>query len=478
MSDAVIGLICIVGSLVLIQTGMHIAISLMLLSAIGIWAVDGFRKAGALISRAAYDNISNDVLGVIPLFVFMGLLVAAAGIGRDTFNLASWMLNRVRGGLGMATVTANAVFAACTGTSIASASVFTRIAVPEMIRHGHTARFAVGVVAGSSVLGMLIPPSLLFIIYAIISDTSIGHLFIAGIVPGVLLSLAFMALILVMSTFQKDRVYTGDTAAAEAEADEVAEPATPADIGGPYPRWFRRNLNIWQAIFRFGGELTWTWRNQWIPVVVLIFAVLGGIYMGFFTPNEAGAMGSLVALIIGLVRRQLTWDAFKHVVVETGRVTAAILFLIVAATIYSAMLTTTNLPAELAEWATEAELSFAVFILAYLVLLVILGTFLDSLSILLIAVPFALEILAEYYADSGSIPSDVKIWFGVITVIGVEVGLLTPPLGIACFVIHANLDRRDISVQDIFAGALPFTLVMMAVLALIAAVPWFALALL
>ena len=476
MSDAIIGLLCIVGSLVLIQTGMHIAISLMLLSAIGIWAVDGFKKAGALISRAAYDNISNDVLGVIPLFVFMGLLVAAAGIGRDTFNLASWMLNRVRGGLGMATVTANAVFAACTGTSIASASVFTRIAVPEMIRHGHTARFAVGVVAGSSVLGMLIPPSLLFIIYAIISDTSIGHLFIAGIVPGVLLSLAFMALILVMSTFQKDRVYTGENAADESETDKPKPNAVVYD--GPYPAWYRRNLNIWQAFFRFGGELTWTWRNQWIPVVILIFAVLGGIYMGFFTPNEAGAMGSLVALIIGLARRQLSWDAFKHVVVETGRVTAAILFLIVAATIYSAMLTTTNLPAELAEWATEAELSFAVFILAYLVLLVILGTFLDSLSILLIAVPFALEILAEYYADAGAIPSDVKIWFGVITVIGVEVGLLTPPLGIACFVIHANLDRRDITVQDIFAGALPFTLVMMAVLALIAAVPWFALALL
>ena len=471
MSDAIIGLLCIVGSLVLIQTGMHIAISLMLLSAIGIWAVDGFRKAGALISRAAYDNISNDVLGVIPLFVFMGLLVAAAGIGRDTFNLASWMLNRVRGGLGMATVTANAIFAACTGTSIASASVFTRIAVPEMIRHGHTARFAVGVVAGSSVLGMLIPPSLLFIIFAIISDTSIGHLFIAGIIPGVLLSLAFMGLILFMSIFQKHKVYT-DYKPAERSEEAGTE------LGGPYPAWYQRNLRAWEGFFRFGGELIWGWRNQWFPVVVLIFAVLGGIYMGFFTPNEAGAMGALVAIIIGLVRRQLNWASFKHVVVETGRVTAAILFLIVAATIYSAMLTTTNLPAELAEWATEAELSFAVFIIAYLVLLVILGTFLDSLSILLIAVPFALEILAEYYADAGEIPPDVKIWFGVITVIGVEVGLLTPPLGIACFVIHANLDRRDISVQDIFAGALPFTLMMMAVLALIAAVPWFATALL
>jgi C4-dicarboxylate transporter DctM subunit len=470
MSDAVIGLLCIVGSLVLIQTGMHIAISLILLSAVGIWAVDGFNKAGALISRAAYDNISNDVLGVIPLFVFMGLLVAAAGIGRDTFNLASWMLARVQGGLGMATVTANAIFAACTGTSIASASVFTRIAVPEMIRHGYTPRFAVGVVAGSSVLGMLIPPSLLFIIYAIISDTSIGHLFIAGIVPGIFLSLSFILLILGMSIWRRDKVFS--------DPSKAEKPETKISADSPWPTWFQAYVRFWISVLNFVGEFFWVWRNQWFPVVVLIFAVLGGIYLGFFTPNEAGAMGALAAIIIGLLRRELSWASFKIVVVETGRVTAAILFLIVAATIYSAMLTTTNLPAELAEWASEAKLSFAVFIIAYLILLVILGTFLDSLSILLIAVPFALEILAEYYVDAGEIPSDVKIWFGVITVIGVEVGLLTPPLGIACFVIHANLDRRDITVGDIFAGALPFTLVMLAILALIAAVPWFALALL
>lgn len=467
MSDAVIGLLCIVGSLVLIQTGMHIAISLILLSTVGIWAVDGFKKAGALISRAAYDNISNDVLGVIPLFVFMGLLVAAAGIGRDTFNLAGWILGRVRGGLGMATVSANAVFAACTGTSIASASVFTRIAVPEMIKHGYTPRFAVGVVAGSSVLGMLIPPSLLFIVYAILTDTSIGHLFIAGIVPGVLLSFAFIGLILAMSLWRPRRVYSGDPPTGAPDGK-----TSPAGGAGAAP------AGRWRIAASVLKELIWDRSNQWVPVIILIFAVLGGIYLGFFTPNEAGAMGAVAALIIGLARRELNWSKFKHVVVETGRVTAAILFLIVAATIYSAMLTTTNLPAELAEWAAEANLSFAVFIFAYLVLLIILGTFLDSLSILLIAVPFALEILAEYYVDAGAIPPDVKIWFGVITVIGVEVGLLTPPLGIACFVIHANLDRRDIAVKDIFAGALPFTLVMMAVLALVAVVPWFALALL
>lgn len=434
MTDGMIGLLCILGSILLIQTGMHIAVSLMFLSFIGVWIVRGERVAGNLLARSAYDSMALDALGVIPLFVLMGLLVAASGIGRDTFDVASRLLRRIRGGLGMATVAANAVFAACTGTSIASASVFTRISVPEMIRYGYQPRFAVGVVAGSSVLGMLIPPSLLFIIYGIIANASIGHLFIAGIMPGILLSAAFMLVIWMMARFSERSVFVESYAAAK-ELERV------------------------HTLAMEGSMLL-----KSIPVLVLIGIVLGGIYLGFFSPNEAGAVGALAAFIIGMIRRVFTPKGLLEVALETGRVTAAILFLLMSAQMYSQMLTATGLPQEFAGWVQQANLSYPVLIIGYLVVLIVLGTFLDSLSIILIVVPFALEI----------IPRTELIWFGVITVIGVEIGLLTPPLGIACFVIHANLDRKDISIWDIFRGAMPFTATMVVVLALIAIFPWIA----
>lgn len=434
MTDGMVGLLCILGSILLIQTGMHIAVSLMVLSFVGVWIVRGENVAGNLLARSAYDSMALDALGVIPLFVLMGLLVASSGIGRDTFDVASRLLRRVRGGLGMATVAANAVFAACTGTSIASASVFTRISVPEMIRYGYQPRFAVGVVAGSSVLGMLIPPSLLFIIYGVIANASIGHLFIAGIMPGILLSAAFMLVIWLMARFNERSVFVGSYD--QAKALETSHSAA------------------------MQGSML----KRIIPVVVIIAIVLGGIYAGFFSPNEAGAVGALAAFIIGLVRKVFTPKGLLETALETGRVTAAILFLLMSAQMYSQMLTATGLPQEFAGWIENAKLSYPVLIVGYLAVLVVLGTFLDSLSIILIVVPFALEI----------IPRAEIIWFGVLTVVGVEIGLLTPPLGIACFVIHSNLDRKDITIWDIFRGAMPFTLTMLVVLALIAIFPWIA----
>jgi C4-dicarboxylate transporter DctM subunit len=440
MSDATIGLLCIGAALLIIQTGIHIAVGLMLLSFVGVWSIKGFAIAGKLLASSALSSVASYVLGVIPLFVLMGLLVSAAGIGRDTFDVASRFLGRIRGGLGMSTVAANAVFAACTGTSIASASVFTQVAVPEMIRHNHTPRFAVGVVAGSSVLGMLIPPSLLLIIFGIVANTSIGDLFIAGIVPGLLLAAAFAVLIMVMSFTHRSFVYRDvEASPGDAGQTDTAEP-------------------LWRTFVRLG------------PVVALAGAVLGGIYGGAFTPTEAGGVGALVALIIGVIKRQLPLRRFWGVMLETGRVTAAIMFLLIAAQMYSQMLSISGLPSDVGDWLNESQFAFATILVGYLVVLVLLGTFLDSLSIILIVVPFVLPAIAHLNVN--------LVWFGIVTVIAVEIGLLTPPLGIACFVIQANLDRRDISVGDIFAGAFPFTLTMLVVLALIAAVPWLTLVLL
>jgi len=440
-----IGLGCIVGCLLLVQAGMHIAVALMLLSLLGVSAVIGIQPAGRMLASSSISSISSYLFGVIPLFVLMGLVVSVTSLGRDLFDSAGRILSGLRGGLGMATVIANAVFAACTGTSIASASVFTRIAVPEMERHGHTTRFSVGVVAGSSILGMLIPPSLLFIVFGVIANVSIGALFIAAILPGALMAVAFCATIFLLSVFRPSFVYASGSAGHDAQ---------PAAEQGEEP----------QAIVRL-----WSVVKPLIPVGILVFVVLGGIYGGFFTPTEAGGVGALAAIVIGFLRRELSLKKIWNVVLETGRVTASIVFLLMAAQIYSQMLTLTGLPIFLNNWMEASGIGAVGFIILYLVLLIILGTFLDSMSILLIVVPFALHFATNFNMD--------LIWFGVISIIAVEIGLLTPPLGLSCFVVKATLDREDVTIRDIFAGSFPFFVAMVAVLAIVAMAPSIALVL-
>ncbi|MZR13679.1 TRAP transporter large permease subunit [Maritimibacter sp. DP07] len=434
-----IGIGCILGCLVLVQSGMHIAVALMLLSLFGVSMVIGIEPAGRMLAASSVSSISSYLFGVIPLFVLMGLVVSVTSLGRDLFDASGNLMKRVRGGLGMSTVIANAVFAACTGTSIASASVFTRIAVPELERLGYTTRFSVGVVAGSSILGMLIPPSLLFIIFGVIANVSIGELFIAAIVPGALMAVAFCVTIFLLSVFAPGFVHAdGAPTAAESQA------ATRSAMAG-----------IWIAI------------KPLIPVGALVFVVLGGIYGGFFTPTEAGAVGALAAIVIGLLRRELTLRNIWDVVLETGRVTASIIFLLMAAQIYSQMLTLTGLPMTLNDWMTASGIGAVGFVILYLLLLILLGTFLDSMSILLIVVPFALVFANQFGLD--------LLWFGVLSVIAVEIGLLTPPLGLSCFVVKATLNREDVTIRDIFIGSFPFFLTMLSVLALVALVPQIAL---
>src|SRR5690606_18891921 len=222
---------------------------------------------------AARESISSYLFGVVPLFVLMGLVVSRANIGRDTFDVATRFLGRLRGGLGMSTVGANAIFASITGISIASAAVFTKIAVPEMMRAGHTARFATGVVVGSSVLGMLLPPSLLMILYGILAEESVGALFIAGIGPGILVSIIFCLGIWLMVRF-----WSGFTGTAEVpEAYETS------------------GLSAAREVFA-----------KLAPIVILVALVLGGLYGGIFTPTEAGAIGALGAIVIAFVKRRLS----------------------------------------------------------------------------------------------------------------------------------------------------------------------------
>jgi tripartite ATP-independent transporter DctM subunit len=439
MSELWIGVLCLAASLVLIQTGMHIGVALMLLSFVGVWAIKGLLVAGKLLASSVATSIASDAYAVIPLFVLMGLFVSSTNMGRDTFDVAALLLRRVRGGLGMATVAANAVFAACTGTTIASASVFTKVATPEMVRHGYTRRFSVGVVAGSSVLGMLIPPSILMIIFGVIANVSIADLFTAGILPGILLSVAYCVTILGIATFWPATV-----------ADDPR--ALSGDYSGP-----------------LDGAPLWLLGLKLLPIVILVGTVLGGIYGGFFTPTEAGGAGAMVAFLIALARRELTLKVFWTVALETGRVTAAICFLLMAAALYAQMLTLSGLPYTVGQWLQSANLSFPAVLIGFLIVVIVLGFFLDSVSIMLIVLPFVIPVFDAFGVN--------LIWLGLITVIAIEIGLLTPPLGLAVFVVKANLEDQSISVWDIFMGTMPLTLTMGAVLVICVLFPWLALVL-
>lgn len=437
MSGVGIAFLSIAVMLVLIYSGLHVAIALILLSFGGVWFLKGnFDIASNMLVLAFKDSISDYLFGVVPLFVLMGLLVAVAGIGRDTFEVAAQVFRRVLGGLGIATVAANAVFAAITGISIASAAVFTKVAVPEMIRHGYTPRFAVGVVAGSSVLGMLIPPSLLFILYGVLTEQSVGSLFIAGVIPGILLSLIYC-----IGIFSMGRWW-------------------PSFIGGRSAESYDTSNDM------SGLEMA----NKLAPIVVLIALVLGGIYGGYFTPTEAGAAGALGALLISLAKRRLTWASFWQVLVQTGHTTSSICFLIVGASLYSRMLAMSGMPGWLGSWVVDSGMGVTGILIALLLVIILLGTILDSASIMLLTLPIALPILMGTGVD--------LIWLGVLVILAVEIGLLTPPFGIAVFVVKATLGPDSkITLGEIFAGALPFAMMMLFVLILVFLFPWLATAL-
>ena len=439
MSSFELGLLSVAAMLILIYAGMYVPVAITLVSFVSVWVLKGnVELAVRLLGLTASDTLQNYTFGVIPLFVVMGLLVSIAELGRDAFDVAEQLFRRIKGGLGVTTVVANAIFAAITGISLASAAIFTRVAVPEMLRHGYKPRFAVGVVAGSSVLGMLIPPSILFIIFGLLTDTSVGHLFVAGVMPGILLALAYSIGIMVMA--RKWPSFVGGNV--EPEAGRAQE-----DL-----------LSVPEML----GKIA--------PIAILILLVLGGIYDGIFTPTEAGAAGALGALVIALLKRRLTWRQFWDVLMETGGVTAAISFLVIGATLYSKMLALAGLPSELGTWLSSSGFGIYTFLAVYIAILLVLGTVVDSVSIMLIVLPLVLPTLEAMQVD--------LIWFGVITVIGVEIGLVTPPFGLVIFAIRSTLAEQEITLNDIFIGALPFAGIMLTVLAIVVAVPWLALGLL
>ncbi|MEC9342744.1 MAG: TRAP transporter large permease [Pseudomonadota bacterium] len=428
MSPLEIGMGAISILVILIYFGMSIGLAMLAVSFAGVALIRNDIVAVRMIGQVANDSLEEYLFAVVPLFVLMGLLVTVSNVGKDTFDVFEKLLKRITAGLGIATVFANAIFASITGISIASATVFARVAVPEMTRHGYTKRFATGVVAGSSVLGMLIPPSLLMIVYAVLAEESVGRMFLAGVGPGILLAVVFSLTIFLLARTRTAFVF-----------DRTEDTETYEDLSA--------------------GQMA----RKSVPILSLMILVLGGLYGGFFNPTEAGAAGAFGALVIAVLRRSLKGSTLWNLLVETGQITVSVLFLIMAATFFSRMLALSGVPQGLAEFFLSGPIGPYGFLLLYLVLIIALGCLIDSISIMLILLPIALPV-----ADAAGFD---LIWFGVLTVVAVEMGLLTPPFGLSVYTIKAAMDDPELKVGDIFRGAFPFVVAMLVTLAILVAVP-------
>ena len=427
MEPTTVALITVAFVFVLVLLGVHIGVALALLSVVGIWGITGkLHVAISLLNTTAYSAVMDYVFAVIPLFVLMGILATLSGATRDLFNSAQILFGRIRGGIGIATVIANALFAAITGVSVASAAVFSRLAIPEMARLNYDRKFSYGIVAGSAILGMLIPPSVLMIVYGVLTEQSIGRMFVAGIGPGLVVT-AMLSLGIWLMVFFSPRL------------GGQVEKLPPLDL--------RTALK--------------TALKPW-GVVLLIVLVLGGLWGGFFTPTEAGAIGAAGAMLLMVVNRQFSRRNVVDVMIEIGRTTASIFLLLIAAQMYSRMLTLSGLATQLSEWAAALPVPPIMIVLMFIVVFLLLGMIIDSVSILLLTIPIMYPVAIKLGYN--------PIWFGIVSIVAIEIGLLTPPFGMVVFAMKSSLGDAA-TLEEIFLGSMPFIVMLVLALTVIIAYP-------
>lgn len=464
MTDPTLGLIAIGLLFLLVLLGVPIAFALLVSSVVGLYLLSGTLDQISLVaSNAALDGVRDYIFVVVPLFILMGAFMSNSPAAGYLYDTARLLTKKLVGGLGTATVLANGIFGTVTGISIASAAIFARISVPEMVQRGYNLRLALGTVAGSSVLGMLLPPSLLMILYGILSGESIGRLFIAGIVPAVLLMLLYSLFITLLGIVRPEWVgrvrHTEKALIPDPSATAVTDGSglSRTDSRGDQPA-FRQGIEpAHPEVEPHTGRLL----LKAFPLGLLISLVLGGIWGGWFTPTEAGAVGAFGALLIAILYG-LRFNGFSKSLTETVRTVGAILLLLIGASMFSRTLAQSGLITEMTVWIAESGLSPYAVVVLFVVLLVIMGTVLDSTSILLIMVPLMVPVISALQID--------PIWFAVIVIVSVEIGLLTPPFGISAFTMSAVLGPR-VKVGDIFIGTAPFATIMLLLIGVLMAFP-------
>ena len=434
-------LLILIGALLtLVFSGIHIAVALGLCSMLGLFLMTGdFQAMISFASSTAYEALRDYIFAVIPLFMLMGEFLAKCGAARDLFTLVNRSMSRLRGRLGTATVLANALFAFVTGVSIAAAAAFSKIAYPEMRRHGYERKFALGCIAGSACLGMLIPPSVLMIVWGVLTELSIGKLFIAGIVPGLLVVGGYIAYIVWVAYTQPHRVGEGARPAA-------AEPLAGAPATAAEPESDLRAI-LWSTL----------------GIVALIVIVLGGIWFGFFTPTEGAGVGAALALLLA-ISRGMKLDEMRQAVLSVGRTSAPLLLLLVTAQLYSRVLSMTGVTGMAQSFFSESGLSPYTVLLLMVLVWFVLGMLIDSISIILLTVP----VFAPVAMSLGFDP----IAFAILGILAIETGLLTPPFGILVFTVKASIPNEpDLKNGEIFMGSVPYWIVLLIAIVAIAAFP-------
>jgi tripartite ATP-independent transporter DctM subunit len=430
-------LILVAVLLALVFSGVHIAIALGSAAMLGIYLMTSdLQLVATFVGGTAYEAIRDYVFAVIPLFMLMGEFLAKCGAARDMFALVNRVMRAIPGRLAIATVLSNGLFAFVTGVSIAAAAAFSKIAYPEMKRYGYDSRFAVGCIAGSACLGMLIPPSVLMIVWAVLTELSIGDLFLAGVLPGFLLVAFFVLYILGVALLKPAVVGAGKERMAALAARRI-------ETGGHDPE--------------LGVAVVST-----LLVMALVAGTLGGIWLGFFTPTEGAGVGAAASLLLA-IGKGVRVKEIGEVVLSVGRTLAPLLLLLVAAQLYSRVLTMTGFTRAAQEVLLGSGLG-AMGILALMVLIwFVLGCLIDSISILLLTVPVFAPIAAALGID--------PLAFAMIGIVAVETGLLTPPFGLLAFTVKAALPDEPISVGQIFAGAVPYWIALLAVIVCLALLP-------
>lgn len=429
-ADIVLALLGVL--LVMILLGIHIGISLGLIAGLGVYLILGNAEAAlSIISSAAYDAVRNQVFAVIPLFVLMGDIIAKSGAATDLYRICDRALSRLPGRLSVATVAGNAVFAAVTGVSVASAATFSRVAYPEMRRFGYDKRYALGAVAGSACLGMLIPPSILLIVWAILTEMSVGALFVAGVVPGLLLAFLFAAYSVIRAILNPE--------VAPSIKIDVSDEETPA----------KRRSEL------FGG----------LGILSLIALVIGGIWGGLFTPTEASAFGVIGALILG-VAKGMRGPELLQAIYDAGKTTAPIIFLLITASMYSRLLAFGGIVNIIQDFFLNFGFSPFMLVLVIAIIWLLLGMLIDSVSIILLTVPIFVPLVMTTGFD--------PLAFAIFAILIIEAGLLTPPFGLLVYTVKGSVPDPDVTLNDIFVGSIPYLVLILVVAGLIWAFPMLA----
>jgi C4-dicarboxylate transporter DctM subunit len=441
-----IAVVLLVSLVVMVVMGVHIAVALGIASALGVYLVTGnFGVVERMLASTAYEALRDYVFAVIPLFMLMGEFIARSGAVTDVYKGINRGLRRIPGRLALATVLGNALFSLVTGVSIASAAAFSRISYPEMKRHGYHRSFALGTIAGSSCLGMLIPPSVLMIVWGILTEKSIGALFLAGVIPGLMVAGMFCLYILGVAILRPEVV--GAAGASVSGAPPIAGNPAPAAASA---------IDSLEAVDRFA---LWT---STFGIALVVVTVLGGIWFGFFTPTEGAGAGAFIALLLGIIKG-MRFREIIQCVLSVGRTSAPILILLVTASLYARTLAMTGVTSAIQEAFLQTGLAPAVILLIMVGIWFVLGMVIDSISIMLLTV-----IIFEPIAVSVGFDS---IAFAVIGVLAIEAGLLTPPFGILVYTVKSAIDDKDISVWDIFASSTPYWVVLLIAVVLVALFP-------